>query len=82
MEALKRATENQKHLLRENYGRTDLENQILVYNIYNDIGLFDIFLGYSEENFYNICEKILAMSKILPSQYFIQLVEISFGRTM
>ncbi|XP_043797815.1 farnesyl pyrophosphate synthase-like isoform X2 [Apis laboriosa] len=75
--ALQRATAKQKKILKECYGGADEEKVKRVKEIYEEIGISNIYLDYEEETHNLLNTYIQQLSSKLPTEYFLYLLATS-----
>ncbi|XP_026300396.1 farnesyl pyrophosphate synthase [Apis mellifera] len=78
--ALERATAEQKRILRECYGVADEEKVKHVKEIYDKIGISNIYFDYEEETHNLLNTYIQQLSSKLPSEYFLYLLATSCSK--
>ncbi|XP_031369705.1 farnesyl pyrophosphate synthase-like [Apis dorsata] len=80
MIALQRATIEQKKILKECYGVADEEKVKQVKEIYEEIGISNIYLDYEEEMHNLLNTYIQQLSSKLPIEYFLYLLATSCSK--
>ncbi|KAG7394283.1 hypothetical protein PHYBOEH_005395 [Phytophthora boehmeriae] len=79
VQALDRATPEQKAILKENYGRNDPKAIAVVKQLYNDLDLATVYHRYEDETYKTLCEEIARVT-IMPAEVFNLLVRKIFKR--
>ncbi|XP_026300400.1 farnesyl pyrophosphate synthase-like isoform X2 [Apis mellifera] len=80
MIALERATAEQKRILKECYGVADEEKVKRVKEIYDKIGISNIYFDYEEETHNLLNTYIQQLSSKLPPEYFLYLLATSCSK--
>lgn len=81
IQAMKHATDSQKEILLKNYGKHDVNSINKVKEIYNEIGLEQIFHDYESKAIKSITDLMTSIKEI-PSSVFIMFLETIVGRKM
>lgn len=79
VQALDRATPEQRKTLKENYGRNDPDAIAIVKKLYNDLDLASVYHRYEDETYKTLSEEIEKVT-IMPSEVFTLLVSKIFKR--
>ena len=79
VQALDRATPEQRKTLKDNYGRNDSDAIAAVKKLYNELELAAAYHRYEEETYKALCEEI-AQVTVMPSEVFSLLVGRIFKR--
>lgn len=79
VQALQRASPEQKELLKQHYGKSDPHAIAVVKKLYSDLDLAALYHAYEDETYQQISEEI-AQVKEMPSQVFTMLVTKIFKR--
>lgn len=80
VQALQRATPEQKDMLKANYGKSDPEAIAVVKQLYNDLDLKALYHAYEDETYAQIAQEIAQVTQ-MPSDVFTMLVSKIFKRT-
>lgn len=80
--ALQRATSQQRKILEECYGSTDTEKVRRVKQLYNDIGLPNTYSIYEEETYNLLNTHIQQISRGLPHNLFLKILEKLYHRVL
>ncbi|KAG7209639.1 hypothetical protein KM043_011286 [Ampulex compressa] len=78
--ALQRVTQKQRQILEECYGKDDPEKINCVKQLYNDLGLPNTYTIYEEETYNLLNTHIQQISRGLPHELFIKLLEKIYRR--
>lgn len=78
--ALQRVTPQQRRILQECYGVSDPEKVKRVKQLYNELGLRNMYLIYEEETFNLLNTHIQQISRGLPHDLFLKLLEKTYRR--
>ncbi|KAL2717790.1 farnesyl pyrophosphate synthase isoform X2 [Vespula squamosa] len=78
--ALQRANPEQRKILEECYGFEDMEKVKRVKNVYDDLGLLNTYSIYEEETYNLLTTHIQQMSRGLPHDLFLNLLEKIYRR--
>jgi farnesyl diphosphate synthase len=79
VQALDRATPEQRELLKKNYGRTDPDAVAAVKKLYDELDLASVYHRYEDETYKTLSEEI-AQVTLMPSEVFALLVSKIFKR--
>uniref|UniRef100_M4BYV0 Farnesyl pyrophosphate synthase n=1 Tax=Hyaloperonospora arabidopsidis (strain Emoy2) TaxID=559515 RepID=M4BYV0_HYAAE len=80
VQALDRASPEQRNMLKENYGRSDPEAIAVVKELYNELDLATVYHRYEDETYKALSQEI-AQVTMMPSEVFSLLVGRIFKRT-
>lgn len=80
VQALGKASEEQKKILEEHYGKSDPEGVAKVKQLYKDLELEKIFQDYEAESYQSLCKKIEAQTA-LPKEVFTTLLNKIYKRS-
>lgn len=80
VQALERATPEQKEVLKANYGKSDPQAIATVKQLYNELDLTTLYHTYEDETYAQIADEIAQVTQ-MPSDVFTMLVSKIFKRT-
>ena len=80
IQALKKASKEDRGILQENYGKEDKIAVSVVKEIYNKLDLSTTFKSYEENSFKEICDLIESQREDFPKQLFIFLAQKIYKR--
>lgn len=80
VQALERANDKQKEVLKKNYGKDDATSVSIVKELYKELDLENVYNTYEEESYKNLCECIDAYSENFPKQFFLFLTNKLYKR--
>ena len=80
VQALDRASPEQRNMLKENYGRSDPEAIAVVKELYNELDLATVYHRYEDETYKALSQEI-AQVTMMPSEVFSLQVGRIFKRT-
>lgn len=80
VKALEIATKEQRAIIEENYGKSDPECVKAIKNLYNDLGLEDLFKEYEKKSHDEMVSKIEGQT-VLPKGVFMPLLQKIYKRT-
>ncbi|KAJ8550509.1 hypothetical protein ON010_g10562 [Phytophthora cinnamomi] len=79
VQALDRATPEQRETLKQNYGRNDPDAIAVIKKLYNELDLAAVYHSYEEETYKTLSEEIAKVT-MMPSEVFTLLVSKIFKR--
>ncbi|XP_063001847.1 farnesyl pyrophosphate synthase-like [Elgaria multicarinata webbii] len=80
VQCLKRASEEQRRLLQENYGQNDLDKVARVKKLYEDLGLKAAYQDYEESSYQHVSGLITQHAVHLPAPFFLSLTQKVYKR--
>lgn len=80
VQALHRATPEQRKTLEDNYAQTDPEKVAVVKGIYNDMNLKKVYADYEESSYQELCQLIEKLSGSLPKDIFFKFAQKIYKR--
>ncbi|KAJ3000156.1 Farnesyl pyrophosphate synthetase [Globomyces sp. JEL0801] len=81
VQALSRASEEQRKVLDENYGQKDASKVALVKNVYKEIGIEDIYHQYEEDSYKRLSALIETVdNSVIPQEMFVNFMNRIYKR--
>jgi farnesyl diphosphate synthase len=80
VQALKRATDEQKSVIEKNYGKSDAASVSAIKSLYNDLELEKLFKEYETRSYNDMIAKIEGQD-VLPKDVFMPLLNRIYKRT-
>ncbi|XP_044746444.1 farnesyl pyrophosphate synthase-like [Coccinella septempunctata] len=78
--ALQIASADQKKIMEENYGKQDPENVRKIKDLYNELGIAELYAQYEEQSYSEIQSSILDLPKEAPQELLQKIVAVFYKR--